>query len=112
MSHTSLELLLIAAVSCLATALKNVIRKHQKKNMSQIQVTAEGVRRNGLPTDFEKMAFHVRCTSPNLNDAELGRLVQSTKRNICPVFAMLRDDIDTELSSAVIRPTAQTEGHK
>ena len=107
--YTSLELLLISAASCLATALKLVIQKRLKKHISRIEVDASGVRRTAHPTGFSKMSFHVRCVSRDLDEATLNELAQSTKQNICPVFAMLRDDIETSVSATVIAPSNQDE---
>ncbi|MBN2529445.1 MAG: OsmC family protein [Deltaproteobacteria bacterium] len=109
-SYTSLELLLISAASCMASALKIVIKKRLKKDVIKLEVDASGVRRESLPTDFTAVSFHIRCTSADLDDSELTELVQSAKEKICPVFAMLKDDIDMQFSVTVQRPQGEKGG--
>ena len=105
--YSSLELLLMSAASCLATAVKLMATRRLEKEISAIEVKAVGIRRDALPTDFEKMTFALRCVSKNLDQAALDGLVQTAEKSVCPVFAMLRSDVPTEISAVVVRPDGE-----
>jgi uncharacterized OsmC-like protein len=105
--YSSLELLLISAASCLATAVKLIATRHFKRDMSSIEVKAVGIRRDDSPTEFIRMAFTLRCQSRDLDQRELESIVQNAEKNVCPVFAMLRDDIETEISAVVTKTSSE-----
>ncbi len=102
--YSSLELLLISAASCLATVVKLMARRRLNENSMAVEIEAVGIRRDEMPTDFLKMTFSLRCESAHLEQHALESLVRTAKERMCPVFAMLRSDIETEISATVIRP--------
>ena len=102
--HSSLELLLMSAASCLATAVKLMAERRLKKGMSAIEVTATGKRREAPPTELTTLSFDLRCESRSLDQEELNTLVRTAEETVCPVFAMLRDDIDIHLAATVVQP--------
>jgi uncharacterized OsmC-like protein len=100
---SSLELLLMSASSCLASAVKLMAARRMKKPISSMEVKAVGFRREALPTDFSKWQIELRCVSSDLEQAELESLVRTAEELVCPVFAMLRSDNAPEITATVIR---------
>lgn len=110
--YSSLELLLMSAASCLATAVKLMVTRRLEAHVAAVEVNAAGVRRDELPTEFTKMTFRLKCVSENLEQTALDALVRTAEETVCPVFAMLRDDIETEISATVVRPEIAPAGQE
>jgi putative redox protein len=106
--YTSLELLLISAASCLATVVKLTAASRLKKSITAMEVKAVGIRRDEFPTDFTKISIDIRCISDDLDQAALEDLIRTGKKSLCPVFAMLKDEIDIQVTATAARSTSDT----
>ena len=111
-SHTSLELLLMSAASCLSTAVKMMATRRLRKEIAEMRVTATGIRKEALPTDFTDMTINLVCISEDLTQSELDGLVRIAEETACPVFAMLHPDLEPKINATVRLPGPAAGGER
>ncbi len=91
--YTGLELLLLSLAACSATAIVPLLRR-MKKTVAAFHVNASGVRRTQHPTSFERIDIEFILTSPDAALADLQKAAQLAEESICPVWAMLKGNVD------------------
>lgn len=91
--YTGLELLLLSLAVCSATAIVPLLRR-AAKTVSGFQVSASGVRRTQHPTSFERIDVEFALTSPDAVLADLEKAVAMAEKTICPVWAMLKGNVE------------------
>ena len=96
--YTGLELLLLSLAVCSATSVVALLRR-MKKTVVAFRVNAAGTRRSQHPTSFERIRLEFVLTSPDAAVADLGKAVQMSEASLCPVWAMLKGNVEiaTEL---------------
>jgi putative redox protein len=91
--YTGLELLLLSLAACSATAILPLLRR-MKKTVAAFHVNASGVRRTQHPTSFERIDIEFILTSPDAALADLQKAAQLAEESICPVWAMLKGNVE------------------
>ncbi len=91
--YTGLELLLLSLAACSASAIVPLLRR-MRKTVSGFRVNASGVRRTQHPTSFERIDIEFILTSPDAALADLEKATQLAEESICPVWAMLKGNVD------------------
>lgn len=91
--YTGLELLLLSLAACSATAIVPLLRR-LNRTVTAFRVNASGTRRTQHPTCFEKIAIEFVLTSPDAELADLQKVVRMAEETICPVWAMLKGNVE------------------
>jgi putative redox protein len=91
--YTGLELLLLSLAACSATAVVPLLRR-MKKTVASFRVNASGVRRSQHPTSFERIDIEFVLGSPDAALADLQEAVQLSEKTFCPVWAMLKGNVE------------------
>ncbi|MGE5627883.1 MAG: OsmC family protein [Solirubrobacterales bacterium] len=95
--YTSLELFLISLATCSGTSLLSLLRK-MGKHISGLEVTAEGERREEHPTYFKNIHLVFQLQSENTSDDEIEKALNISKESICPVWNMVKNNVDITFS--------------
>ncbi len=101
--YTGLELLLLSLAACSATAIVPLLRR-MKKTVSAFHVNASGKRRTQHPTGFEKIDIEFVLTSPDAALADLQKVTRMAEESICPVWAMLKGNVEIVPALKVVAP--------
>jgi putative redox protein len=99
--YTPLELALVSLASCSGATVATLLRK-MRKSVSGVKVHARGIRRDTHPTSFEKIFLEFVIDSQDAADADAQRAIQLSKESYCPVWAMLRDDIEVTCEYRIV----------
>ena len=103
--YTGLELLLLSLAACSATAVVPLLRR-MKKTVAGFHVSASGMRRTQHPTSFERINIGFTLTSPDAVLADLEKAVALAEGSICPVWAMLKGNVEIVPELKVVAPGA------
>ena len=98
--YTSLELLLLSLSSCLGTAVATFLRR-MNREVRGLEIAARGERKSTHPTGFHTIHLEVRLTSPDATATELEKTIQSAESGFCPVFAMVRNNVEIKVTATV-----------
>ncbi|HCT94351.1 MAG: hypothetical protein A2X19_02680 [Bacteroidetes bacterium GWE2_39_28] len=102
LGYTSLELLLLSLSSCLGTALLTFLRK-MGKTITDFKIDSHGIRKEMHPTGFSKINLHIITVSPDVSDLDMKKIIQLSEETYCPVFAMVKGNVDIEITFEVKR---------
>jgi len=91
--YTGLELLLLSLAACSATSVVSLLRR-MKKTVAAFRVNAAGTRRAQHPTSFDRIQLEFILTSPDAAAADLQKAVQMSEESFCPVWAMLKGNVE------------------
>lgn len=91
--YTGLELLLMSLSVCSSTAIVHLLRKAGKE-VTEFRVKAKGIRNEELPMAFHTIFLDFQLTSPNTDDETLKKIIKFTENSSCPVWAMLRGNVE------------------
>jgi putative redox protein len=91
--YTSLELLLMSLASCSGGTVASLLLK-MRRNVSGLTVHATGIRREQHPTCFRTITLEFLLQSPDVSDAEMQKAIALAEVSYCPVWAMIRGNVD------------------
>jgi len=91
--YNGLELLLMSLSGCSATAMVYLLRK-MGKTVSGLEVHARGVRREEPPIKFEKIFIEFIVNSKDVRDADIQRAIQLSEQSVCPVWQMIKNNVE------------------
>ncbi len=101
--YTGLELLLVSLAACSGTSVVHVLRK-MRKSISRFEIRAKGIRREQHPTCFDKIDIEFVLHSPDAEDADIQKAIQLSEETYCPVWAMLKNNVEVMPRHIVVRP--------
>ena len=101
--YTSLELLLMSLATCAGTSVLLLLRK-MHKTITAFSVTASGVRRAQHPTGFERITLDMVLHSPDVTDSDIQQALQLSEASICPVWAMIKGNVEVNPSYRLMSP--------
>lgn len=91
--YTGLELLLNSFAVCSGTSILALLRR-MGKTISGFKINAKGIRREKHPTSFKKIFVEFIVTSKDTGDTEIQKAIQSSEETFCPVWDMLRNNVE------------------
>ena len=100
--YTGLELLLLSLAACSGTSILFLLRKMQK-NVTGFEIHATGIRREQHPMSFVKIDLEFTLHSPDTEDADLRKAIQLSEETYCPVWAMLKNNVEVTPRYSVVR---------
>ncbi|MEI6089949.1 MAG: OsmC family protein [bacterium] len=101
LGFTSLELLLMSLSSCYGSSMLLLLRK-MNKTILGFEIQASGKRRSVHPTSFEKIKLEVTIKSEDVKPEDLSRAAKISEDSLCPVYDMLRNNVEIETSFFII----------
>lgn len=101
--YTPLEILLFSLMSCTGMTLVNLLRERMRRQVTAVEATADGVLRDAHPKGFSSIDVHITLTSPDATEAEVARALASAEEKVCPVWGMLKGNVDIRATVTVVR---------
>jgi putative redox protein len=102
LGYTSLELLLLSLSSCLGSAMLLFLRR-MGKTISEFDITAKGERNEDHPTGFKRILMTIHLKSPDVNEADLKKVVGLAEGKYCPVWSMIKGNVDINLEYIITK---------
>lgn len=99
--YTSLELMLLSLSSCLGTALLTFLRR-MNKSIKTFRIKSHGIRKQDHPTSLSKIELEIILNSPDTSSEELNHLIKMAEEKYCPVWAMVRGNVEIETKISFI----------
>ena len=100
--YTSLELLLLSFSSCLGTSVLTFLRK-MNKTIHSFAIHSKGLRKSEHPTSLSKIYCDVNIKSPDITISDLDKVIKLSEETYCPVWAMLKGNVEVEIEKIIIR---------
>ena len=91
--YMPLELLLISLAACSGATVVTLLRK-MKKTLSGLEIKAKGLRRDQHPTSFQQIFLAIIVKSKDTRDSDLQKAIQLSEESYCPVWAMLKNNVE------------------
>jgi len=101
LGYTSLELLLLSLSSCVGSSILVFLRK-MHKNIEGLEIKAIGIRKEEHPTCFKTIILELNLKSQNTKEQDLEKVVKLSEEQYCPVWAMLKGNVEIKLNSTII----------
>ncbi len=101
LGYTSLELLLLSLSSCVGSAVLTFLRR-MKKTITGCEINAKGIRREEHPTCFKNIIITINLNSSDTTDEDLEKVIQLAEEKYCPVWAMLKGNVEIEIRHRII----------
>lgn len=98
-----LELFLLSFAGCSGTSIVYLLRKMGKK-ISGLKVNAKGIKRATLPISFETILLEFIVESDDVNDLNIKKAIELSEESVCPVWAMIKNNVQVITSYKVITP--------
>jgi putative redox protein len=111
LGYTSLELLLLSLTSCVGSAMLTFLRKMQK-SISACEISAMGIRREEHPTCFKTITLSINLTSSDTNSEDLNKVLKLSEELYCPVWAMLKGNVEIIIRHSIQSPNKVAEMEK
>ncbi len=94
------ELLLISLMTCSGSTIVSLLRK-KRKTVVSFTVSAQGHKREEHPAIFERVEMHFELISPDATDADMKRCIELTEEKYCPVWAMVKGNVEVVCSFTI-----------
>ena len=101
LGYTSLELLLMSLASCIGSAVLVLLRK-MGKSIQGLEISSTGIRREQHPTCFSTITLDLVLRSADVTDAELEKVIGLSDEKLCPVYAMIKGNVDVVINHSII----------
>ena len=98
--YMPLELFLISFGTCVSGVILPILRKMQK-DIAGYSVKTKGIRKTEHPTGFSKIILEIFVTSKNTTAEEIEKVIKMAETKYCPVWSMLKNDIEIETKISI-----------
>ncbi len=99
--NTPMEMLLMSLAVCSGTSVIALLRK-MRHTVTGFRATAQGTRREQHPTIFETIGLEFEIVSPDADDAAVQRAIRMSEETICPVWAMLKGNVEIATTYRIV----------
>jgi len=100
LGYTSLELLLLSLSSCVGSSVLTILRK-MKKTITAFEIKSKGIRKEEHPTCFTTIYLEIYMKSANVTEEDLAKVLKLSEENYCPVWAMLKGNVEIIVSKVI-----------
>lgn len=100
LGYTSLELLLLSLSSCIGSGLLTFLRK-MRKTITRFEIATKGIRREEHPTAFKTIFVEIKITSPDIEEADVKKMLSLLEETYCPVWTMIKGNVEVEVHSTI-----------
>jgi putative redox protein len=101
--YTPLELILISFTGCVSTVLITYLRSILKKQVVSLSAKAEGDVRQEHPKALTHIRVALIFRSQDLEEQDVRTALKAAETRLCPVWAMLKGNVETEVKFAIER---------
>jgi putative redox protein len=101
--YNGLELLLMSLAGCSGTTIVYLLRG-TGKSLSDFRVNAKGLRRDQPPIKFEKIFLEFVMSSGEIRDADIKKAIQLAEASLCPVWQMVKNNVEITAEYKIIVP--------
>lgn len=101
LGYTSLELLLLSLSSCVGSSILTFLRK-MKKTITGCEIHSKGIRKEDHPTGFKTIIMEINLKSTNTTVDDLDKVVKLSEETYCPVWAMLKGNVEIEIKYNIL----------
>jgi len=102
LGYTSLELLLLSLSSCLGSSVLTFLRR-MNKNIDGFRIHSKGIRKAEHPTGFKTIMMEVEIESDDASEEDLVKVIKLSEETYCPVWAMLKGNVEIEIRHRIIK---------
>jgi putative redox protein len=99
----SLELFLAALTTCAGNSIALLLRR-MHKSVDGLSVGATGTQRASHPMGFETIVLDLVLTSSDAGAEDLAKAVSMAESTICPVWSMIKGNVEVKVESRIQRP--------
>lgn len=92
LGYTSLELLLLSLSTCIGSAILVFLRKMQK-SITDFEISSKGIRNEEHPTGFKSILIDIHLKSPDVNEADIKKVIGLAEDKYCPVLSMIKGNV-------------------
>ncbi len=96
------ELVLVAAASCTAVDIVNILQK-KRLNLESLEIAAEGEQAEDSPWAYEKIHLTYRLKGAGLTEDAVQKAVYLSETKYCSVAASLRSQVEITTSYEIIQ---------
>jgi putative redox protein len=96
LGYTSLELFLLSLSSCIGSSVLTFLRK-MRKTITGFEIHSRGIRREEHPTCFKTILLTIVLKSSDTSVEDLKKVVKLSEDTYCPVWAMIKGNVDVEI---------------
>jgi putative redox protein len=100
LGYTSLELFLLSFSSCIGSGLLTFLRK-MRKTIIRFEIVTKGIRREEHPTAFKTIFVEIKITSPDIEEAEVNKMLSLLEETYCPVWTMIKGNVEVEVFTII-----------
>jgi putative redox protein len=93
LGYTPLELVLMSLATCSGATVATLLRR-MRKDVSGLQVSARGTRRDTHPTSFQQISLEFVLNSADAEAGDVQKAIQLSEETYCPVWAMLKTTVE------------------
>lgn len=93
---TPLALFLTSFAGCAAMSLLTLLRNRMRKTVTGMTAQAVGVTKDEHPKAFSSIQLKITLVSPDATEKETLRALDSVENKICPVWAMIRGNVQVD----------------
>ena len=91
--YTGLELLLMSFSGCSATSVVFLLRK-MGKTIESMTINSVGIKNEELPRAFREIRIKYTIESPDVNAADVSKVIKLSEDSVCPVWSMIKGNVD------------------
>jgi putative redox protein len=73
-----------------------------KKTITGCEIHANGTRKEEHPTGFKKIILEINLKSSDTTADDLNRVIKLSEETYCPVWAMLKGNVEIEIKYNII----------
>ncbi len=108
--YTSLELLLISFASCISSVILTLVRGKMRKTIHSLKAHAQGTVKEQHPKSLSQIELALTVESPDLKEAELEKAIAVSEEKLCPVWDMLKGNVQISVTYAIDRSQDRIKG--
>ena len=94
--YAPLELLMLSFGSCMGTGMLVLLRDRLRKTVRSMSIEVSGAQREERPQKIERMYVTLTIDADDLSEDEVRKMLTVAEEQICPVWAMLRGNVEVE----------------
>jgi putative redox protein len=74
-----------------------------QKSILEFDITAKGIRNEDHPSGFRIIFMNIHLKSPDVNEADLEKVVGLAEDKYCPVWSMIKGNVVIKIDYTIIK---------
>ena len=101
------ELLLLAAASCTAVDVVEILSK-KRMPLSYLEISSSGEQEQDPPWTFRKISLHYKVAGKGLTEKAVAQAIQLSEEKYCSVAATIRATAEIVTTFEILEPAGET----